>query len=26
MMIRRIPEDVAHPPSTDPYNGGVPLA
>jgi len=26
MMIRRIPEDVAHPPSVDPYNGGVPLA
>ena len=26
MMIRRIPEDVAHPPVTDPYNGGVPLA
>jgi len=26
MMIRRIPEDVAHPPVTDPYNGGVALA
>lgn len=26
MMIRRIPEDVAHPPVVDPYNGGVPLA
>ena len=26
MMIRRIPEDTAHPPTVDPYNGGVPLA
>jgi hypothetical protein len=26
MMIRRIPEDVAHPPTVDPYNGGVSLA
>ena len=26
MMIRRIPETSAHPPVTDPYNGGVPLA
>ena len=26
MMIRRIPEDVAHPPTVDPYNGGVPLS
>jgi len=26
MMIRRIPEDTAHPPASDPYNGGVSIA
>ena len=26
MMVRRIPEDVAHPPAHDPYNGGVSIA
>jgi hypothetical protein len=26
MMIRRIPEDVAHPPVVDPFNGGTPLS
>jgi hypothetical protein len=26
MMIRRIPEDVAHPPAVDPYNGGIPIS
>ena len=26
MMVRRIPEDTAHPPASDPYNGGVSIA